>query len=287
MATALHATVYLATSIAARLRWRESQIVAMSRRARRNAEELKVTCKRLAEAEKMKSAYTRKVAHEMRSPLAAIENLLRVVSDGLAGDLSEQAHNTRERARTGPRGLLATVGDLLTLAAARDPRHRCEPADVDICNTLGSVVSLLTPQAEARKITIVTHVSEFVPCLRGDPEGMEQVLTNLISNAVKYSPDGSTVQVRVSCNSYEVSLEVSDTGIGIDGKDVEKVFDEFYRTSAARSVTPEGTGLGLSIVKSIVEAHGGTVELESQLGVGTKFTVRLPASKPTDISAMV
>ncbi len=281
MATALYATVYLATCIAARLRWREDQIVALSRRARHDADELRVAYDRLADTEKAKSAYMRKVAHELRSPLAAIESLLRVVSDGLAGDVPEEVRNTIARARSRTHGLLAIVGDLLTLAAARDPHQSREPADIDLRSTLDSVVCLLAPQAELRQIKVETEVCAVLPCVRGDPEGIEEILTNLVGNAIKYSPDGATVRVCVSHDSGEVCVEVSDVGIGIDEKDIKRVFEEFYRTTTARNVTPEGTGLGLSIVKSIVDAHGGAIEVESRLGAGTKFTVRLPASKLT------
>ncbi len=281
MATGLYATVYLATCIAVRLRWREDQIVALSRQARRDADQIRVAYDRLADTEKVKSAYMRKVAHELRSPLAGIESLLRVVSDGLAGDVPEDVRTTIDRARYRPHGLVALVGDLLALAAARDTRRSYEPVDIDLRSALDGVVLLLAPQAESRKINIETEVCPVMPCMRGDPEGIEQVLTNLVSNAIKYSPDGATVQVCVSHDSGQVAIEVSDAGIGIDEKDTEKVFEEFYRTSTARNVRPEGTGLGLSIVRSIVDAHGGTIEIESQLGVGTKFTVRLPASELT------
>ncbi|MCL5103520.1 MAG: HAMP domain-containing histidine kinase [Armatimonadetes bacterium] len=276
MATCLYVTVYLATSIANRLRRREDQVTALSREVNRHADELQISYDKLAEADRAKSAYMRKVAHELRSPLAAVDQLLRAVADGLQGDITEQAHDTIGQARRRVQGGLSLLMDLLTLAAAREARLVSEWADVDLRSALNGVVGALGAVAEARRVTITTRIADDVPSVHADHKGMEELLTNLVGNAVKYSYEGGTVEVDISVSGHTVKIEVRDSGIGIDEADLEKVFSEFYRSENAREFTRDGTGLGLPIVKSIVEAHRGTVDVESRKGAGTKFTVRLP-----------
>ena len=274
--SSLYITVYFATSIAARLRWREDQVMLLSERIRRDAGILQVAYDKLAETERAKSAYTRKVTHELRSPLAAIDSLLRTVADGLLGEVSDRARETIVRARNRTKALLATVSDLLTLAAARESPSPFAQSAVDLRFVLENVVSLLGAQAEARKITLSTGVFPDVPQVRGYGDGIEQILINLLSNAIKYSPDGSVVEARITRSGSNVEIEVSDSGIGIEDADKAKIFEEFYRAGNARDFTLEGTGLGLAIVKSIVDVHSGTITIESKPGTGTKFTVSLP-----------
>jgi signal transduction histidine kinase len=271
-------TVYLATSISSRLRYREDQVMLLSRQLSRHAEELETAYNELAEMEKAKSAYARKVAHEIRSPLAAIDSLLRVVSDGLVGDIPEQLREMICRSRLRTQELLALVKDLLVLAAARETASGSRRSAVDLGRILDNVVSVLSSQAEVHGIVLKTEVSTALPVVSADQEGMEEVLTNLIGNAIRYSPDGGLVGIEMRQTGPEVEIRISDSGIGIDESDLPRVFDEFYRASNARAFTAEGTGLGLSIVKSIVVAHEGTVDIESRPGKGTTVTVRLPVS---------
>jgi len=275
LATALYVTVYLATSITARLRWREDQVMVLSRRTMDDAEKLRIAYDKLAEIERTKSAYARKVAHELRSPLAAIDSLLRVVSDGLAGEIPEQSREMIDRARSRTHELLAVARDLLVLASARDAKLSSEWSAVDLRSMLDDIIRLLAPQAEARQMRVSTEVFSDVPQVRGDPEGLKELLTNLLANAIKYSHDGGAVEVRIGFTGSEVEVEVSDSGIGISDEDQARIFEEFYRGGNARAFTPEGTGLGLSIVKSIVEAHGGTITVDSKQGLGTKFKITL------------
>ncbi|MCL5104881.1 MAG: HAMP domain-containing histidine kinase [Armatimonadetes bacterium] len=278
MATSLYATVYLATSIASRLRQREAQVAMLSRECSRHADELQVSYDKLAEIDRAKSAYMRKVAHELRSPLAAIDQLLRTVVDGLQGEIPEQAREAIGRARRRARDVLSLVADLLTLASAREARLLSQWVDVDLRQALSGVAGGLATEAEARRVTVKTRVSDDVPLVHADRRGVEDLLTNLIGNAIKYSYEGGTVEVSISGSTDAVIIEVRDSGIGIKESDLGKVFGEFYRADNAREFTRDGTGLGLPIVKSIVDAHGGTIDVESGSEGGTKFTVRLPVS---------
>lgn len=285
MATSLYVTVYLATSIACRLRQRENQVAALSREIGRRADELQVAYNKLAELEQAKSAYARKVAHELRSPLAAIDQLMRSVSDGLQGEITDKVRETIERARYRTRALLSLVADLLALAAARQARLLSDWTDVDVRQALAAVVANVSSAAEARGITLQTQAEDDLPAFHADAKGIEELLGNLVSNAIKYSIEGGAVAVRLSREADIVRIEVADSGIGIDESDHEKVFSEFYRADNARAFTTDGTGLGLSIVKSIVEAHGGTIEVASRKDAGATFTVRLPVAGVSDPEA--
>jgi signal transduction histidine kinase len=278
MATSLYVAVFFGTTIAARLRRREDEVTSLSRVLTQSADMLRAACEQLDETAKAKSAYARKVAHELRSPLAAIDSLLRVVDDGLRGEVSEPARQTIARARHRTHGLLAVVHDLLVLAAAREAPQSSEFVQLDLRPVLDSVVGLLTPQAETRGIKIDTHVPTDPPLVCGDPESMEELFTNLVRNAVKYSHDGGVVQVRMSSDAGYVRVEVADNGIGIDEEEACHIFDEFYRSTGAREFTPDGTGLGLAIAKTIVDAHGGAIRVESRKGEGARFIVCLPVA---------
>ncbi len=275
MTTCLYVTVYLATSISSRLRWREGQVVSLSRELTRHTNELQQAYDRLADLDKAKSAYTRKVAHELRSPLAAADGLLRTVAEGLRGEVSKDASETIARTRIRIHELLQVVRDLLTLASAMEIKKPSRLAHVDLRTELDGVVGLLSENARDRKITVNARVDDTLPRIPADREGIAEVLTNLLSNAIKYSFEGGTVDVRIFHELGKVLIEVADSGIGIEAAELEKIFDEFHRTDNARKFTPDGTGLGLSIVKQIVKAHGGTIDVTSSAGAGTVFKVCL------------
>lgn len=285
MATSLYVTVYLATSISSRLRKREEEVGALTRELARRAEELEAACDRLTELEHAKSTYARNVAHELRAPLAAIDQLLRSVTDGLQGEVSDQAKQAVSRARTRTRALIALVNDLLSLAAARQARLLGEWTTVDVREVLANVIDGAMPSANARQIAIKSRIDDDIPPIHADAKGIIELLDNLISNAVKYSFDGGQVTVRLRRETEGILIEVADSGIGIAEADQEKLFTDFYRADNAREFTSEGTGLGLSIVKSIVEAHGGTIVVRSRKNEGSTFSVFLPIGSAPKNSA--
>ena len=279
MTSLLYVTVYFATSIASQLRKREDEVTSLSREIKQAADRLQIAYDKLAEIERAKSAYARNVAHELRSPLAAIESLLRVVADGLRGDVPDPVLNTISRARARTQELLALVHDLLALAAAKEAPRSAEWVVCNLRGLVDNVTGLLAAQAHARGITIRSDIAPDLPCVNGNLEQMEELLTNLVSNAVKYSREGGVVEVRLSESEESVVVEVADSGIGISEEDKRRIFEDFFRSSEARQFTSEGTGLGLSIAKTIVDSHGGTISFESGRGEGTRFTVRLPSGR--------
>jgi two-component system phosphate regulon sensor histidine kinase PhoR len=187
----------------------------------------------------------------------------------------EKARHMQERAAERADELLALIDDLLNLARLKDIQYPSNREMVSVEAVLNNVLALHAPEAEGKglKLTVETH-----PCapISADPTHIQQLWTNLISNAIKYTPKGGRVTVRLFSDGGTIVGQVQDTGIGIAKEDLPRLFEEFFRTEQAKAFAQRGTGLGLSIVKQIVQQYGGDIAIESELGRGTQFAFRLP-----------
>ena len=228
--------------------------------------------------DKFKTAFTLTVAHELRAPVTALQSFLLAMLKGYVAP--DQQRDILQRAIGRTQGLLDLVDDLLNLAAAREELTPPKRKTLSLADSLEEVIPMLRAQAEEKGITFAVDVRQR-PLVEANPDQMRQLWTNLISNAIKYTPAGGEVRVTLNDEGGQAFGIVEDTGIGIAPEDQEKIFGEFYRTPQAKEVEPRGTGLGLPLVKRIVEAHGGTIEVESALGQGSRFTFRLPLSTVT------
>lgn len=264
-------SAYFATSITRRLRQRETQVVRLSK-------DLGLAYDRLAASEQAKALYMRKVSHELRSPLAAIRSILKVILEGFVGPLPPKPAELLQRADQRAGELLRLTEDILILTRSREAPLEREKVSLSLSEVVQTVIALLTPRAQGKSITLNTDLSPDLPRLFGEPESIQQLFTNLIANAIKYTPEGGAVSVSASPESNSLRITVTDTGIGIPPEDLANVFNEFFRASNAREFAPSGTGLGLSIVKAIVEAHAGQITVTSHPGKGTRFEVLLPLS---------
>ena len=242
--------------------------------ARRLAQERSM----LEELDRVKSAFMRKVAHELRAPIAAIESFMNSILEGYGSPEIQQL--MQERAAQRAQELLALVDDLLNLSRIKDVKLKTAKQDVSLQQILDQVLSLHGPEAERKEIILQVDCQDC-PSIRADPTHIKQLWTNLISNAIKYTPQKGSVSVRLWIDESTLVGQVADTGIGIAQEDLPRLFEEFYRTEQAKSFAQYGTGLGLSIVKEIVEEHGGGISVDSELGKGTRFTFRLPANTQT------
>jgi signal transduction histidine kinase len=144
---------------------------------------------------------------------------------------------------------------------------------------LDSVVSLMAPQAEETGVDLVLEADPDLPPVTGNPDEVEELASNLVSNAIKYTPPGGRVVAEAACNGKYALLRVSDTGIGIPDDDLPRLFDEFHRCANARSSDIEGTGLGMAIVKTIADRHGAKINVESEEGSGTQVQVAFPLTR--------
>jgi signal transduction histidine kinase len=230
----------------------------------------------LEELDRVKSTFMRTVAHELRAPIAAIESYLILILQGYAS--LEEQRPMLERAAQRADKLLELVDDLLNLAKLKELEADSKKQKVSLEKVLKDVLNLHTLEAEEKQIAFKLETRSCPP-VAADPAHIAQLWTNLISNAIKYTPAGGQVVVRLFPKGENTIVgEVEDTGIGIAEKDLPNLFQEFFRTDQAKALTPRGTGLGLSIVKQIVESLDGNVSVESKLGEGTKFTFHLPAA---------
>lgn len=227
--------------------------------------------------DEMKSSFVQMVSHELRSPLASIEQLLKVVLDGLAGGLSEKQKDLLGLSQMKIESLLCLINDLLDVAKIESCHGFQQQVPLDLLEVLDRTISLMKPRAESQNIELRLETMGKIPPIVADPRNMEELFSNLLSNAINYSPDGGEVVVRVDSREGFLSVEVCDSGIGIDPEEIPKIFGKFYRVKHPGTRQITGTGLGLAIVKGIVESHRGAIEVDSRPGAGSTFRVLLPA----------
>jgi len=227
-------------------------------------------------ADRAKSDFVRMVTHELRSPLSAVQSMLKLLEQGYVGPLTSKQQDLVQRSQRRISFLLALVKDLLELAAGKMEQLRGEKKEVVLNETIARVTELLQASAEEKGLEFEVDIAEEPLVLVGIEEGLERLLMNLVSNAVKYTPTGGSVVVKAWSEDDQIRVEVSDTGIGIPEEAMPRIFNEFYRAKNAKAMEMEGTGLGLVIAKDVVEQHGGQISLTSRVGEGSTFYVTLP-----------
>jgi len=230
----------------------------------------------LKELDKMKSEFIAMVAHELRAPIATVEQQLTVILGGLAGKLDEKQEQLMTRARERTRGVLTLIKDLLDLSKIEAGKMVQYKEPLNLADVIHHVVEMMKPDAQQKNIQIDFLPPAAIPTVQADRNSMEGIFTNLISNAIKYTLAGGRVAIRLDDDDGFVKISVADTGIGIQSEDIPRIFDKFYRVKSSETRQIVGTGLGLSIVKSIVDAHMGTISVESTEGKGTTFSILLP-----------
>jgi len=233
----------------------------------------------VTEAEKLEQArreFVANVSHELRTPLTTIKSYAEALDDG-AMDERELARGFVGVIRNETERMIRLVSDLLHLSRFDSRRVQLRREKTNMIEMLEEVVDRFSFQLRQKAITATVQAAPKLKSAWLDRDGIDQVLDNLVSNAIKYTLDGGKIHLSAAYNEAgQLTVVVKDTGIGIPRKDLEHIFDRFYRVDKARSRSMGGTGLGLSIAREIVKAHGGTIALESEAGVGTVVTVLLP-----------
>jgi two-component system phosphate regulon sensor histidine kinase PhoR len=220
---------------------------------------------------RMKKDFVLNVSHELRTPLTAIKGYAETMEDGAD-------EKTRDYVLTIIRHtdrMIKIVEDLIALAALEENAVALEVEKVDLRRVAENVVRIFEPRAKEKNLTLGLEADPGLPAIEADPFRLEQMLVNLVDNAIKYTEKGS-VRVTLGKSEGRASIEVVDTGIGIPEADQARIFERFYVVDKSRSRKVGGTGLGLSIVKHIVSLHGGEIRLESQPAGGSRFIVFLP-----------
>jgi signal transduction histidine kinase/DNA-binding response OmpR family regulator len=224
-----------------------------------------------ARLDRLRSEFVATASHELRSPLTSIKGFAELLAN--ASGLDERAREYSEVILLSADRMVDLVNDLLDVASIEAGRVSIRRRPVDLGEAVQEVARLMAPRLEAKRQRLAVEVGERVPPAYADPGRVRQVLTNLVTNAHLYTGEGGELGVSLAAEDGMVRLAISDTGRGMTPQEAAQVFERFYR--AGEPGVP-GTGLGLSIVRSLVDLHGGTIDVDSQPGEGTTFTVRLP-----------
>jgi two-component system, OmpR family, phosphate regulon sensor histidine kinase PhoR len=228
----------------------------------------------LRRLERVRQDFVANVSHEFKTPLTAIQGFAETL---LGGAIDDPTNNRRflEIIRDHAARLASLTNDLLKLARIEAGKLEVEFVPVSFLEVVESCEETTLLKARRKEISFETEIAGDLPAVRGDRGLLHEVLQNLLDNAIQYTPAGGKIVVNARGNAHEVVVTVSDTGIGVPIADQERIFERFYRVDAARSREAGGTGLGLSIAKHIVEAHGGHLWVESEVGRGSKFSFSL------------
>lgn len=228
--------------------------------------------------EQIKSDFVSMVSHEIRSPINSLLMQLKIILDGLAGEVTAKQREILERASGKMLNLNNLVTELLDLSRIESGVVSHEKEMVGIARLLSEQVAFHSPYAREKQQTINFDCPADLPEIFANLRNMEEVFANLITNAIKYSPNGGTITIAATTADEYVQVVVSDTGFGIAEEDLDKIFTRFYRVKNEQTRTIHGTGLGLAIVKSIIDSHLGKISITSTIGKGTTFTVLLPVA---------
>jgi two-component system sensor histidine kinase VicK len=228
--------------------------------------------------EEMRKEFVANVSHELRTPLTSIKSYSETLLDGALDD-RETAEQFLAVINTEADRMTRLIRDLLQLSRLDNQQTQWNFEKMSLVELIKNTVERMKIEVDSRRQNIECFVVNEVPEIEGDYGRLEQVAFNIIGNAVKYTPEGGNITVYVGRMRNGVYFKVADTGIGIPEENIDRIFERFYRVDKARSREMGGTGLGLSIAKEIVEAHNGTINIKSKVGVGTEVTVRLPVSR--------
>ncbi len=223
------------------------------------------------ELEKMKSNFLSVVSHELKTPLHSIKGFVDIILMDKTGPVTEIQRDFLETVKQQTNHLQRMIDDLLEFSRLESGRVALRLSPVDIPVVLEAVVDKLTPLADAAEVTLINLAPENLSTISADPWRLEQVVTNLVDNAIKFTPAQGTVTLRAFETPDEIHVSVSDTGIGIAPGNLERVFDRFYQIDGGVNRLYKGTGLGLTICRHIVEHHGGRIWVESEYGHGATF----------------
>jgi signal transduction histidine kinase len=252
-------------------------------------EELRAAKEQADIANRSKSDFLANMSHELRTPLNAVIGFSEVMHQEMLGPLGNDQYRAyaKDIFESGNH-LLSLIGDILDLSKIEAGAVELSDVDVDVAQTVGDCRRIVEARAKEAGLTLDTRLSDDLPKLFADERAVKQIVLNLLSNSIKFTPAGGRVAVQAEIDEDGCFvLTVSDTGIGISADDIPTVFTPFSQVDASVSREHDGTGLGLPLVQSLIEMHGGTIELESELGDGTIATIRFPAERVLDDPAKI
>jgi signal transduction histidine kinase len=232
----------------------------------------------LDRATRLKSQFLANMSHELRTPLTAILGYSGLLLKQIPGHLNEKQHRFVTHMENGAKHLLALINDILDLSKIEAGELELKTEDFLVADAAQEVLTMIGPHARGKSINLESHITEGI-AVHADFLRFKQLLTNLLSNAVKFTPENGAVRVDSRADGKFVLTSVSDTGTGISAEEQQRLFRDFFRATNAKEGAIDGTGLGLAITKRLVEQHGGTITVKSELGKGSCFAFSLPLAE--------
>lgn len=232
------------------------------------------------ESDRIKNDFVATVSHELRTPLTAIAGFVDLLSSGVAGPMNDTAVRYLDVTNKNVRRLSALIEDLLDVSRMDAGRMELRMATMPLETSITAALEVVSPMITDKAQHLTVEIADDLPAVRGDSERLTQVITNLLSNANRYTQEGGQILLRASAPDGVVRVEVTDSGIGIAADEQGRIFDRFYRSAEARKRVVGGTGLGLAIAKSLVDLHGGTMGFTSEHGRGSTFWFTIPMADP-------
>jgi PAS domain S-box-containing protein len=237
--------------------------------------ELELRSREIERADRLKSEFLASMSHELRTPLHTIIGFSELLGEELEGPLNGKQKRFIQHIHNDSMHLLELINDILDLSKIEAGRLELRPEPFNLTPVVTESLASVRTLAEAKSINLET-VLDVPMAVEADRLRVKQVLVNLLSNAVKFTPEGGRVRVEASVRGTSVAVSVADTGVGISPEEHASIFDKFYQVGATTKGVREGTGLGLAITKRLVEQHGGSIRVESELNQGSRFTFTIP-----------
>ena len=255
-------------------------VAGILRRLRDRERALEAKTAALIEAGKQKAQFMANITHELRTPLQGIMGLSQLVEKGVYGEATDRQRQAMEDIKNSAKRLHMLIDDLLHLAMHDAGRLAVKIGPVDVGELLRSAAASAQWLFGGKQLTVTLDLADEAPAIRSDRTKLNQILINLLANAIKFTPDGGTITLRLRTTDTGIELAVVDTGIGIPADELARVFEEFYQVDGSAVREYGGVGLGLSLVKRLAELLGGSVLVTSEVDRGSTFTVRLPLVAP-------
>lgn len=224
----------------------------------------------------IKNQFVSMVAHELKTPIAAVQGFLNIIKDDSLNLPAEKIKEYLQRSSQRLKSLTDLVNDLLDISRLELKTKQKEIIEVNLCDIVNSTLQMLELEIARRELTIEKNAADNLPSIKADFNEITRVVTNLLSNAIKYNKQKGKIFIDLDSTQNYVILKIKDTGIGMKSVELQKLFSEFYRAKNENTRGISGTGLGLSIVKRIVDSYYGIIEVDSEYGAGTTFTIKLP-----------
>lgn len=239
-------------------------------------ERLKKQTLELEEARRKQADFTAIIAHDLRSPLMSVIGAARMMQDGVFGPVSDEQRKWLTKMTDNCHALVELVSDFLDLSKLESGRLDLSKRAVDLRELIHSAIETYQVVAKEKRLTLRAEIDPALPGIEADPRRLEQVLSNLLTNAIKFTPEGGLVEIRAGSGAEGVLVQVRDSGVGIAADESKHIFEKYRQTTSGKTSAYKGTGLGLVICKMIVEAHGGKIWVESEEGRGSTFSFTLP-----------